>query len=89
MVIKISEKKSTMKSNVMSEYIDKVINFDINFMNGKRFIVMDEEIYKLRQKIWNIIFKEKGNLSRCDISIALGIIQYELIHHVSMEDLKE
>jgi len=42
---------------------------------------MDMKINNLRSKIWNIIFKEKGDLSDCDVAMALGLVQYELIHH--------
>jgi len=45
------------------------------------YIIMDERIDELRRKIWKTIFKEKGDLSDCDVAMALGIVQYELIHH--------
>jgi len=44
-------------------------------------IVMDKKIDTLRKKIWSIIFKEHEDLSDCDVVMALGIVQYELIHH--------
>jgi hypothetical protein len=49
--------------------------------DNTRIIFMDEKIYELRKEIWKTIFKEKGNLSDCDIAMALGLVQYELIHH--------
>lgn len=45
------------------------------------FIKMDKKIDVLRKEIWKTIFKEKKDLSDADISMALGIVQYELIHH--------
>ncbi len=45
------------------------------------FIIMNKKIDDLRRKIWSIIFKERGNLSDCDVAMALGIVQYGLIHH--------
>ena len=42
---------------------------------------MDDAIFELRKKLWNTIFKEKGDLSDCDVAMALGIVQYELVHH--------
>jgi len=48
---------------------------------NRYFIVMDKKIDDLRRKIWSTIFKERGDLSDCDVAMALGIIQYELIHH--------
>jgi len=42
---------------------------------------MDNEIFQLRKEIWKTIHKGKGNLSDCDVAMALGIVQYELIHH--------
>lgn len=45
------------------------------------FLVMDKKIDNLRKKIWSTIFKERGDLSDCDVSMTLGIVQYELIHH--------
>ncbi|MBS3105619.1 hypothetical protein J4234_05150 [Candidatus Woesearchaeota archaeon] len=44
-------------------------------------IVMDKKIDTLRKEIWITIFKERGDLSDCDVVMALGIVQYELIHH--------
>ena len=49
--------------------------------NGTRIILMDDKIYELRKKMWDTIFKEKGDLSDCDVAMALGLVQYELIHH--------
>jgi len=31
-----------------------------SIMDGKRIIVMDDEIYELRRKIWKTIFNERG-----------------------------
>jgi len=45
------------------------------------FIVMDRKIDELRRKIWSTVFKERKDLSDCDVTMALGIVQYELIHH--------
>ena len=44
-------------------------------------IGMDDAIDRLRKEIWKTIFKYKTNLSDCDVSMALGLVQYELIHH--------
>jgi hypothetical protein len=43
---------------------------------------MDDRIFQLRKEIWKTIHKGKGNLSDCDVAMALGIVQYELIHHI-------
>ena len=43
--------------------------------------VMDPKINDLRKAIWNTIFKERADLSHADVAMALGIVQYELIHH--------
>ena len=48
---------------------------------GNYFIVMDEKVNGLRKKIWSAIHEERGDLSDCDVAMALGIVQYELIHH--------
>jgi len=48
----------------------------------KYFILMDKKINNLRKAIWRAIHEGKGGLSDCDISMALGLVQYELIHHV-------
>lgn len=50
--------------------------------DGVRIIYMDDKIHQLRGTIWRTIFKEKGALSDCDIAMALGIVQYELVHHI-------
>ena len=50
--------------------------------DGVRIIYMDDKIHQLRGAIWRTIFKEKGDLSDCDIAMALGIVQYELVHHI-------
>lgn len=49
--------------------------------DGKYFLVMDENIDNLRKEIWKIIFKNKNDISDCDIAMALSLVQYELIHH--------
>lgn len=49
--------------------------------DDKLIIGMDIKIHHLRKEIWKTIFREKGDLSDCDIAMALGIVQYELIHH--------
>ena len=46
-----------------------------------RIILMDEKIYQLRKELWKTIFKNREDLSDCDISMALGLVQYELTHH--------
>ena len=42
---------------------------------------MDDKIHQLRGKIWSAIFRERGDLSDCDVAMALRNVQYELIHH--------
>lgn len=49
--------------------------------DNKRIIVMDDEIYQLRKEIWKTIFAHKKDLSDCDVTMALGLVQYELVHH--------
>jgi len=44
-------------------------------------IIIDDKNFQLRKEIWKTIFREKGDLSDCDVAMALGIAQYELIHH--------
>jgi len=52
--------------------------------DGTRIICMDNKIHELRGKIWNTIHNEKGDLSDCDVAMALGLVQYELIHHTKV-----
>ena len=47
----------------------------------ERIIIMDDKIFELRKEIWKTIFNNKGDLSDCDVAMALGIVQYELVHH--------
>ena len=47
----------------------------------ERIIIMSDKIFELRKEIWKTIFKHKGELPDCDVAMALGIVQYELIHH--------
>lgn len=47
----------------------------------KYALVMDQKIDHLRKNIWVAIHRSKGDLSACDIAMALGIVQYELTHH--------
>jgi hypothetical protein len=46
-------------------------------------IYMDRNIEDLRKVIWKTIFafRKENSISECDVAMALGIIQYELIHH--------
>lgn len=51
-------------------------------VNGEDYLlIMDKKINDLRKKIWVTIFRERGDLSDCDVAMALGMVQYELIHH--------
>ena len=53
-------------------------------------IGMDEKVDQLRKSIWRTIFAEnsKLKLSPCDISMVLGLVQYELVHHLEAKDLE-
>jgi len=51
------------------------------FKEGKYILFMDEKIEKLRKEIWKTIFSNKKDLPYADIAMALGIMQYELLHH--------
>lgn len=51
------------------------------FKEGKYIIFMDEKIDKLRKEIWKTIFSNKKDLPYADVAMALGIVQYELLHH--------
>lgn len=70
-----------MKSTVKS-----AINKEKNLL----VIGMDEKVDQLRKSIWQTIFAEnsKLKLSPCDVSIVLGLVQYELIHHLEVKDLE-
>ena len=50
-------------------------------VDNELILTMDFKIEELRKAIWNTIHKENRGLSDCDISMVLGIINYELIHH--------
>jgi hypothetical protein len=47
----------------------------------KLIVVMDDTIDKLRKELWKTIFKQRGRLLDCDVCMALGLVQYELMHH--------
>lgn len=49
--------------------------------DNRLIIVMDDTVDRLRKEIWKTIFRHKGSLSDCDVSMTLGLVQYELIHH--------
>jgi len=51
--------------------------------DGKYIILMDEKIDDLRKALWRTIFafKKENEISDCDVAMALGMVQYELIHH--------
>ena len=49
--------------------------------DGKLLIVADEYIDTVRKDIWGVIHKHSGKISKSDISMVLGLVQYELIHH--------
>lgn len=51
--------------------------------DNKYILYMDINLDVLRRRIWQVIHQANSslNLSDCDISMVLGIIQYELIHH--------
>lgn len=49
--------------------------------DGKYILLMDEKINELRKNIWKTIFQEKDNLPISDVSMALSLVSYELVHH--------
>lgn len=53
--------------------------------DGRYGFVMDEIVNELRKDIWKIIFQYKGKIPYADIGMALGIVQYELLHHSDEE----
>ncbi|VVB87147.1 Uncharacterised protein [uncultured archaeon] len=46
-------------------------------------LVMDSSIDELRRIVWVAVndFKKTKHINICDISMALGIVQYELMQH--------
>jgi hypothetical protein len=46
-------------------------------------LVMSNDIDLMRKAIWRVIHSENKSmkLSHCDIMMALGLVQYELVHH--------
>ena len=48
---------------------------------GKYIIFMDQKVDNLRKEIWKTIFAHQKDLPYADIGMALGIVQYELLHH--------
>lgn len=49
--------------------------------NDEYYFRADAEVDELREAIWSAVHQEKGSLSWSDVSFALGIVQYELMHH--------
>jgi len=60
-----------MKTTVKTSKKDEVRN-----------ITMDDKIFQLRKEIWKLIFQHRGDLSDRDVAMALGIVLYELVHHI-------
>jgi hypothetical protein len=49
-------------------------------------VIMDSNVDRLRKSIWSTIHRVNDDdlrLSDCDVAMALGIVTYELIHHVN------
>lgn len=46
-------------------------------------LIMSKDIDLMRKAIWRAIHAENKalNLSPCDVIMALGLVQYELLHH--------
>ena len=62
----------------MDSCVKKVLNE--NFY----LLCMDKSVDYLRKAIWCAIHANKGCLSDCDISMAISLVQYELIHHTKI-----
>lgn len=45
-------------------------------------LMADAEVDDLRRAIWRTIHAEKGDLSWADVLFTLGIVQYEVVHHI-------
>lgn len=51
-------------------------------------VVMDREIDEVRKAIWRAIHSfDDAGISDCDVAIALGLVQYELIHHKRVREV--
>ena len=70
----------------MQSTVKAAINKEKNLL----LIGMDEKVDRLRKSIWQTIFAENSELklSPCDISMVLGLVQYELVHHLEAKDLE-
>jgi hypothetical protein len=53
--------------------------------NGRWGVVGNIELDDLRKNIWRAIHEHGKGLSVCDVIFVLGIINYELCHHVDDE----
>lgn len=49
--------------------------------DGDYMLIADAEVDELRKAIWRTIHAEKDDLPWADVAFALGIVQYELMHH--------
>jgi len=49
--------------------------------DGKCVFVMDGQVDALRRALWRTIHENRKGLPYPDIGMALGIVQYELLHH--------
>lgn len=70
-----------MKSSIRS-----MVKKDENLL----IIGMNEKVDQLKKSILSTIFAEnsKLGLSPCDVSMVLGLVQYELVHHLKPKDLE-
>ena len=50
-------------------------------VDNEYIIQADSDVDDLRSEIWKTIHREKGDLPWADVSLALGVVQYELAHH--------
>lgn len=61
----------------------------VKSMEGEKFyfVSMSKEVNRLRKELWKTIFSRRGKINYCDISMSLGLVQYELLHH--SEEIKK
>lgn len=53
--------------------------------DGKYVIEADEYLKTFKTEMWKEIHRHSGKITKSDVSLVLGILQYELIHHDELD----
>lgn len=71
--------------NLPSEVKQFPINEKVQGVDYAATLLLSQKIEALRKRTWNMLHEEFSGMNQADVAMALGLVQYELIHHIGKQ----